>query len=324
VEANYPVEFNANQRINLEITGGDATGVRAMDSNLVIFKKNAIFILNGEGPNALGQQNDYGNPQLITSDTGCEDTNSIVAYPNGLLFKSKKGIYEINRGLAVQYIGAQVAEFNQYEVVSSQLLPEVNEVRFVLSNGSILVYDYQERQWAVDTISNAISGVSHNNVYYYVNSSNIVLGENSLFFDNYASGDALVPYSSKLETNWIQVVATNNGASLSAGVQQWQRLYKIHLLGRYKSAHTLKVSLAYNYNDTVVDFATISPSGSGLYQFVVNPSIQKCEAIKIIIEDTNTSLTNGESMELSSMLLEVGLKGSSQKNTGDGNSVAAT
>lgn len=324
IEAARPVEFNSLQTISLDAEGGDATGIYGMDNNLIIFKKNSIYQLSGEGPNALGQQNDYGTPQLITTDTGNIDLNSIVAYPNGLLFKSKKGIYEINRGLYAQYIGAAVADFNQFDVVSSQLLPEVNEIRFVLSNGNILIFDYQERQWAVDTITNAISGVSHNNVFYYVNSDSEVLGENALYFDNYEVGQPLQPYSAKVATNWIQVAASNAGASLSAGVQQWQRLYAIHVLGRYKSTHTLKVSLAYNFDDTIVDFATISPSGSGLYQYVIKPSLQKCEAVKIIIEDTNTSLTNGESMELSSVLLEIGLKGTAQKQTGDSSSSAAT
>ena len=324
IEANAPAEFSGLQTINLEADGGDATGVYGMDNNLIIFKKNAIYQLSGEGPNALGQQSDYGTPQLITTDTGCIEGSSIIAYPNGILFKSKKGIYELNRGLYAQYIGAQVADFNDYSILSSTLLPEVNEIRFVLSSGQILVYDYQEKQWSVDTVLNALSGTSLNNVYYYVNSSSVVEQENALYFDNYKVGDALVPYSAKIATNWIQVVATNNGVSSSGGVQQWQRLYKIHLLGRYKSAHTLRVSLSYNYDDTIIDYATITPSGSGLYQFVVKPSIQKCEAVKITIMDTNTSNSNGESMELSSLILEMGVKQTAQKQGGDSKSAAAT
>lgn len=325
VEAGYPVEFNGDQVINLAAEGGDAAGIRAMDSNLIIFKRNAVFLLAGEGPNALGQQNDYGNPQIISSDNaGVEDYNSVINYPNGILFKSAKGFYEINRGLAVSYIGGPVAEFNQFRVISSELLTHVNEIRFVLNNGNILVYDYQERQWEVDTLTNTIGATSVNNVYYKVDSSNIVTVENSLYFDNYQEGQSVVPYSMKVTTNWIQVSATNNGVNISGGLQQWQRIYAIHILGRYKSEHELKVSLAYDYDNTVVDIATIQPTSNGLYQYKVNPSIQKCQSIKITIEDVNSSLTNGESLELSSILLEVGIKGTAQKQGANSKAAPAT
>lgn len=324
IEPNAPIEFNGDQVISLEAEGGDATGIYGMDNSLIIFKQNAIYLLSGEGPNVLGQQNDYGNPQLITTDTGNIDLNSIVAYKNGILFKSDKGIYELNRGLASQYIGAPVEAYNSYSISSATLLSEVNEIRFVLSNGQILTFDYQERQWVIDTVTNVISGISHNNTYYYVNSSTEVEVENALYWDNYDPLLTVVPYSMKLVTNWIQAVATNAGVSMYAGVQQWQRIYRIHLLGKYKSTHTLKVSLSYNYSDTVIDFATITPSGSGLYEFIVNPSVQKCEAIKITVEDTNTSVVNGESVELSSILLELGTKNTAQKQVGDSGKFAAT
>ena len=105
--------------------------------------------------------------------------------------------------------------------------------------------------------------------------------------------------------------------------QGFQRLYTINVLGKYKSAHNLKVSLAYNYNDTVVDYATIVPTGSGVYQFEVKPSIQKCESFKIIVEDINQS-GSGESMVISHILLEVGIRSSAQKVVADSNRFPAT
>jgi hypothetical protein len=320
-----PVQFNGNLEINLEAEGGDATGVYGMDNNLIIFKKNSIYLLSGEGPNNLGEQNDYQNPQLVTADTGNIDLNSIVAYPGGILFKSPKGIYELNRGLYAQYIGAPVAAFNQYSVRSATLLPEVNEIRFVMSNGQMIVYSYYEKRWSIDTTSNALSGVSLNNSFYYVNSSSYVLQENSNFFDDYDPfiTNTGTPYAQKVVTGWIHLAATGNSLDISAGVQQFQRLLRIHLLGQYRSAHTLQVSLAYNYDSTIVDTATITPTGTGIYQYRINPSIQKCEAVKITIYDTNTSSTSGESMWLSHLLLEIGLKETAQRQLGDDNSAAA-
>jgi hypothetical protein len=73
--------------------GGDITALKAMDDKLIIFKENAIFYLSGDGPNNLGQQDTFIEPQLISSDIGCSVKNSVVLTPAGIFFKSHKGIH---------------------------------------------------------------------------------------------------------------------------------------------------------------------------------------------------------------------------------------
>ena len=55
----------------------------------------------GEGPNLMGLQNDFTPTQLINADTGCVENNSIINIPEGLMFKSEKGMYLLNRSLGV-------------------------------------------------------------------------------------------------------------------------------------------------------------------------------------------------------------------------------
>ena len=71
--------------------------------------------------------------------------------PEGLMFKSSKGIYLLSRALELKYIGADVEAYNAFDVTSAQLIPTVYEVRFTLTNGVCLVHDYYVDQWSVYT-----------------------------------------------------------------------------------------------------------------------------------------------------------------------------
>ena len=101
-----------------------------MDEKLVIFKESAIFYLSGDGPNNLGQQDTFIKPELVSSDIGCININSVVLTPDGLMFKSKKGIYLLSRSMQLAYIGANVEAFNDLKVSSAIVVPEENQVRF--------------------------------------------------------------------------------------------------------------------------------------------------------------------------------------------------
>ena len=114
------VRFNAGQKIPMDDFGGKATCAIAMDDHLIIFKERAIFALTGEGPNDLGQQDDFRPPYLVTSDAGCIDPNSLVNNPNGVMFKSGKGIYMLKRNFTLQYIGDSVEQYNE-ETINSRI-----------------------------------------------------------------------------------------------------------------------------------------------------------------------------------------------------------
>ena len=117
----------------------------------------------------------------------------------------------------------------------------------------------------------------------------------------------------KLETAWLSF----------AGVQGFQRVYRMLLLGEYKSPHKLKIKIAYDYDDVwkqekIIDVTSYTesyryggpnqilgnntygdPSGSDAiayggkdntqYQIRLNFAKQKCEAIKIQIEEVEGS-----------------------------------
>jgi len=318
---NEPVRFNGSFKIPLDDKGGRATALAVMDDHLLIFKERAIFALTGEGPNALGQQDDYRTPYLVTSDAGCVDPNSIVQNPEGVMFKSSKGIYMIKRNFGLQYIGDSVEKYNNLKIVSSTLLSTANQIRLMTEDGRALVYDYYSNRWTTFTNIRGLDSIEFNGSYYYVRPNGLVYKETpGLFQDN---GQFI---KMRIKSAWLQI----------AGVQGFERFYQLLLLGTWKSAHKLMVKFAYDFNpyyqqESIIDvdsvmapttYGTDPVYGSGvyggpfpLYQWLIYPKVQKCESFQFELSDIKTSV-DGESFSLSHIMAEIGVKrGSAKKET---------
>lgn len=293
VQANTPAEFTDSFTTRVPERGGDILAFQQLDDKLIIFKQDLIFAQVGDGPAASGVNNDFTDPQLITSDSGCINKKSIALIPTGLIYQSSKGFYLLDRSLNMSYIGADVEAYNESTVTSSRLMEENNQVRFTLSSGVTLVYDYYLSQWDVFTGLNAADSTVYDSKFTYILPSGEVRKENATFTDD----EALVPI--KLETGWMNL----------AGLQGFQRIYKLLILGEYKSPHTLTIDLYRDFNTTAFQTVTIPVlTNPGKYQFRVFPNIQKMESFKIKITETQASAPYGEGFEISSIAIEAGVK----------------
>ena len=289
-----PPQFSQFFIENIDAKGGDITAVQQMDGNLIFFKQDNIFYVTGSGPAPTGTQNDFSEAQLISSDCGCVDQKSVVLMPMGLMFKSAKGIYLLSRNFEVKYIGDAVEAYNSNNVTSATLLESVNEVRFTLDSGISLVYDYYVNQWYTDGNISAADACIYNGIYTYVDPGGILNEETpGVFTDN----GAFIPIS--LLTSWFSW----------AGLNGFQRAWKLLILGQYFSPHTLNVSFAYDFNPTLyaaTPIPVLSPPIPS-YEFRVFNKRQKCSAIQISLVETQSS-PFGQGMSLSSFAFEVGIK----------------
>jgi hypothetical protein len=318
-QENFPVEFTDAFTITVDPVGGDITALGVLDDKLIIFKKSQIFVHVGDGPNNLGEQSDFGNPERLATDVGCTDVNSVVQTPVGVLFKSAKGIYLLDRGLQAQYIGSEVEAFNSSRITAARLVPDVNQVRFTTESGLCLVYDYFFGQWSTFTNHEAVGATTYQDKFCFVKSDGRLFKENSSVYTDGAEAVKM-----KLVSSWIQ----------PAAIEGFQRVYKFLLLGQYKSSHRLRVKVGFDFEsaftqETVIDVDSVldptaygdsSPYGAEdlyggkfpLYQWRVFPKRQKCQALRICIEDIMDD-TFGESFNISSMRFEVGIKQGSNK-----------
>jgi len=304
---------------------GFMTALSAMDDKLIIFKKDAIYYINGVGPDNTGANSGYSDPIFISSAVGCANPNSIVLMPNGLMFQSDKGIWLLGRDLNTTYIGAPVEAYNSQTVMSAQAIPGTNQVRFVLSNNVTLVYDYYFNQWSTFTNIFAIYATLYKGLHTYLNSYGQVLQETPGF---YLDGSS--PVLMSILTGWINV----------AGLQGFERFYQMLLLGTYYTPFTLNVSLAYNYNSSAVQQTQVLPNnytaawgneavwGSGgpwggngnVFETRVFPQQQKCESFQVGIQeiyDSTYKPNAGQGLTLSGINLLVGVKkGTRTQNAG--------
>jgi hypothetical protein len=270
---------------------GPITALYPMDDKLIVFKANAIGYIAGAGPDNTGSNNAYTNFILITSACGCTNPNSIALTPQGLMFQSSKGIWLLDRSLNASYIGAEVeGDVIGNTVLSALNVPNSNQIRFSISTGIILLYDYYYGQWGKFSIplTSPLSGVIYQGLHTFIANPNNNAAPIGIFqetpgiyydgpmYDTYYYGVAM-----SFNTAWINL----------AGLQGFERFYYLNLLGSYISPFTLSANFAYDYNPTPsTGAATITPDTSNaVFEAKIFPSIQKCSSFQLQVAETQVS-----------------------------------
>lgn len=234
---------------------GSMKCIAPMDDKLIIFKANALYYINGTGPDNTGAGSQYSQPIFITSVVGSMNQQSIVFIPDGLMFQSEtsevngkivtNGIWLLARNMQVSYIGAPVEGFTNNGAVQSAIaVPGTTQVRFTLSSGLTLMYDYFYQQWGSFKLP-VISSTLYQNLHTVLNSNGEVRQETP---GQYLDGSN--PVTMRFKTGWISL----------AGLQGYSRAYFFYLLGQYVSPHFLQVSIAYDYNENPEQSTTITPN----------------------------------------------------------------
>lgn len=322
VVQNTPLEFNDTQTIFIAPSiavgnTGPITALSALDDKLVIFKENALYYLTGTGPDITGAQNDFSDPVFITSTIGCNNQNSIVFTPLGIMFQSDKGLWLLDRGLGTKYVGAAVEDYTLgYEVLSALAIPGTNQVRFTMNNNVTLMYDYFFDQWGTFVGIPSLSSTLYQGLHTYINSYGQALQETP---GSYL--DASRPVTMQFTTNWVKL----------SDLQGYQRAYYFYLLGKFITPHTLSISIAYDYNSSPSQVTLLTPDNfSGFYgddplygdqspyggegnveQWRVFLEKQRCESFQISIQenyDPSLDVAAGAGLTLSGLNMVVGVK----------------
>lgn len=234
---------------NIGVQGntGNVSAMASMDDKLILFKKNgAIFYLTGTGPDNTGANNDFSDPVFITTAVGCNNQNSIILIPNGLMFQdgNGKGIWLLGRDLSTSYIGSPVEDFNALEVLSVVNVPGTNQVRFTMESGVVLMYDYFFAQWGEFVGIPAISSIIYNDLHTFINSIGQIYQETPGLYI-----DGSVPVLISFKTAWFNL----------AGVQGLLKAYEFFFLGSYLSPHKLYIQVAFDYNPTPIQYNIFTP-----------------------------------------------------------------
>lgn len=323
---NTPIEFSdlftfyVSPTIGAQGSTGNITAIAPMDDKLIIFKRSntgtAIYYISGAGPDNTGANSQFSEPIFVTSTIGCNNQQSIVFIPTGLIFQSDKGLWLLGRDLSTSYIGAPVETLTENALVETAInIPGTTQVRFMMNTGIVLMYDYFFNAWSSFTLS-GISSTLFQGAHTYVNDVGQVFQEAP---DTYLDGTT--PVLMSFTTAWISL----------AGLQGFERFYQCYLLGEYETPFTLNVQFAYDYNPSVTQSQIVTPQAfqpnwggdsvfgggqfwggvSQVFSERVFPDQQKCETFSLQVNeiyDASFGVPAGEGLTLSGLTLVIGLK----------------
>lgn len=235
LEDGYGAEIPPELQVVVDPFGGPVTALANQDDRVIVFKASAIYTFSGDGPTASGDiaNGGFSRPQLVTSDVGCTDPSSIVLTPAGHMFKSAKGIYLLDNGGGVQYIGAPVEAFNSQRVRRATVMPDRTQVIFLPDEGKALLFDYLFNQWSTFTNHAGYDAAVVGNTYHYLRTDARVFRET---IGQYS--DAGVRIQLLFETAWIR---------MQEQLQGFQRFWFMHLLGTWMSPHQLGLQYRLDY-----------------------------------------------------------------------------
>ncbi len=322
--------FNPTFNFFVHAGTGPITALASMDGRLFIFKQNAIFVVDGDGPGEAGPTgNEYSPPQMLASRFGCVDHRSVVVGPDGIMYRSTRGFELINRSLQIKWVGERVWQTAEtYPITTGSCIDSAGRAHFLCAlsegaNGSYniagteLVYDFSSDAWSTHryTDSSATYGGCKQSVaevtdsgtqklVYCDNRQTAGVATAAAWVDVASGASSFVPLI--VESGWIK-----------NGPQMRQRVSEVMLLARKKSNHALKISLAYDYSPTYTQSFTWQPNvinGLSIEQLSIQPTTQLVLAIRVKIEDIAPTdlftypIGTGEGCEVLSIAADVATK----------------
>lgn len=284
--------------IQIDPVWGPIMGAASMDGNLIIFTLSNAWVVGGSGPDSTNQ-GAFTTPQLINSSVGCRDPNSILPTPQGIIFKSLKGTYLLDRKFNAVYIGAPMESLNADVVTDAHVINEPTIVRLGSATGTTLQWDYTEQQWSTFSNHPVNDATIWNNVYYYIRSTDgAVMQENQGSYLDDQTG-----FSMLATLWWIKPGNLVQGETV---------VWAFYLKGFFTGNNPFQIDIAIDYNPTSVETHFINPgagadssiwgsdatwglstpwggaaapAGIDLLQYRIQPANDLAEAFQITIQD---------------------------------------
>lgn len=294
------VSFSDALVLTLEADGGYPTAMIEMDDRLLIFKAESIYQLTGTGPTPNGD-NQYDQPARISATVGAISQAGVVKMRDGVMFKSAKGFFLLPFGASspVKLKGVEAKE--SLTVTGACVMKDLEQVRFVTSDGTTLVYHYGLKDaegmgiWSTFTGQAAVDCISWNGKFAYLASDGTVKEEVSGQW-----GDDGSNVTSKVR--WARIAA--------AGLFGRFKLFALRLLGEMMASFTISVTTDISiYGAVVTETTTKAVTTSTLDPVAVQPAQERCEALQVTVQETSTT----EGFRISGLGLEVGLKSGANK-----------
>jgi hypothetical protein len=282
---------------------GRIVALASFDGRLYAWTRTRIWVIDGAGFTDNGSAG-YSAAQRLAVDVGCIEARSVVVTPMGALFQSDWGICLLSRAGQVTWFGEVVRDtLAAFPIITSGTYNSAEgKVVFTCvdsegadgatGTGVQLVFNPSTGTWSRyihtgydGTVSEApqsaamcvLGGTPR---LHWIGADGYMYRDDpTTGLDVVSAGNAWASYV--LETPWIKL----------AGLQGYQRVWRILLLLRRFTDHSITVELAYDDDPAYVEtFSWTAAEIAALprEQLEVRPKRQKSQAIRMRVTDSQS------------------------------------
>lgn len=271
-----------NEALTLDVAdpSDPGTGLAVFGQTLFAFKDGRIYVIDGQGANALGQGATYTFRQIDVG-VGCSNPQSIVTADDGVWFRSSSTRVGIHRtaGGAPEYVGGGVRAYDDTTITGAVVVPHETQIRWYTEEGRTLVLDWTTRSWGTNTGQDCLTVVAgYHGVpgVVYARASDAFLLSEATADSEEPFEEAGATYKGKIRSPWYQI----------AGLAGFERIKLIEGVGAAGGPHDAVVRLYRNMNDVTPFQVRTKPfDGSEVrWNWQVKPSVQKSSALMIETE----------------------------------------
>jgi hypothetical protein len=301
----------------------DKTALFSLDAGLIVLGEDTIDVVHGDGPDNTGGGLAW-QIQGVQTDVGCVNPRSVVVFPGGGIFESRKGLSLIDRQLNVTWLGNSVTDLlaTYPTITSGVLVASKNEVRWTCDDGEtgiVLVYDYLHRIWFArkytdtsDTLAASVRFVDaklDDGVYTLLTAGGQVYRETSA---HHLDGSSVGSYVER-DVLLAPISSQPGRAGWSNANMGWSRMKDVTLMGTSQTPHDIEVSFAQDFSSAFnqtkrFNSGTEVTTPGPLEKCRVTLTRQKCAAVQIRIRDlapTDGNIGTGAGPILEALALRV-------------------
>lgn len=320
----FAPEWSDTLRVVVPQEGGDIVALAGLDDKVVCLKRRRIFVITGDPGDATGFGGSMQPPRALASDVGCIDVNSVVEGPFGVAFLTERGFYTLSRSLELTFIGEpmidglaanwSLATYPQPVVIASDIVPSESEVRWSVepyrgaASQIVVAWNYRLNKWAVQTSYDARSLCVADGVEWrlgYGSTADRALRQETP--DIWSSGAS---DTQNVDSAWIKL----------NGIAGFQRLWRIVITLRWytgdvwaSTATDYKAPTEVTKTWTEATLNTLVDATTRRVQLVVQPTVQRCEALRLYVAGVPGAGNVGQGFELIGCQLDIGVKKGSNK-----------
>lgn len=276
-------------RIPFDSSDGALVGAVSDGTTLFVAKRSRIYLVQGPGPDFTGN-GPYEYPAPLPAEVGFIGPRAFVSTPDGILFKSAKGVHLLDRAGGVQPIPGSDT-YDSLTVTGGVTLDDRPMALLTTSDGRTLCWDWQLKVWHTWTGQSFVASCRWQNKFAGLESNGKVHVETpGLYADDGGS------YTWKVRTAWIHPFGPSGRG----------KLFGLRVLGEFKHTATLAVTVSIEIYGTQVD-ETLNFSGTTATKFpvAVRPAQARMEAVKVTLSETSS---DGQGFAASELQLELGAK----------------